>query len=81
MTESELREFMREQSLRHESTMREVIKRTDEMVRRSDEMIRRSDVQIDTLVDLRDESRAQRAALFRVLDRLDGADGAPPAAA
>ena len=63
MTESEFRDFMREQTLRHERAMREVIRRTDEMVRRSD-------VQIDTLNDLVEESRAQRAALFAMIDRL-----------
>ena len=63
MTESEFRDFMREQTLRHERVMREVIRRTDEMVRRSD-------VQIDTLNDLVEESRAQRAALFAMIDRL-----------
>ena len=63
MTESEFRDFMREQTLRHERAMREVIRRTDEMVRRSD-------VQIDTLNDLVEESRAQRTALFAMIDRL-----------
>ncbi len=71
MTESEFRDFMREQTLRHERAMREVIRRTDEM-------IRRSDVEIEALRDLRDESRAQRAALLRMMDRLGGP---PPAAA
>jgi hypothetical protein len=63
VTEAEFRDFMREQTLRHERAMREVIRRTDEMVRRSD-------VQIDTLNDLVEESRAQRAALFAMIDRL-----------
>lgn len=72
MTEAELRNFMREQSLRHERTMTEVIRRTDEMVRRSD-------TQIEVLGDLVEESRAQRLALFAVLDRLDPGAGAAPA--
>lgn len=73
MTESEFRDFMREQTLRHESAMRGVIRRTDEMIRRSDE-------EIAELRDLRQESRAQRAALFAVLDQLRSG-GAPPATA
>jgi len=73
MTEAEFRDFMREQTLHHEAAMREVIRRTDEM-------IRRSDVEIEALRDLREESRAQRAALFTMMDRL-GPGGPPPAAA
>lgn len=73
MTESEFRDFMREQTLRHEVAMREVIRRTDEM-------IRRSDVEIEALRDLREESRAQRAALLTMMDRLDPG-GSPPAPA
>lgn len=94
MTDSDLREFIREQTLRHERASQaterwlriadrrtdEMIKRTDEMIKRSDEMIKRSDEVIVELRDLREESRAQRAALFEVLDRL-GPGQPPPAAA
>lgn len=87
MTESELREFIREQTLRHEKAsrvterwLRIADRRTEEMVKRGDEMIRRSDEVIAELRDLRAESQAQRAALFQLLDRL-GPGGAGPATA
>lgn len=87
MTDSDLREFIREQALRHERAsqaterwLRIADRRTDEMVKRGDEMIKRSDEVIAELRDLREESRAQRAALFEVLDRI-GPGQPPPATA
>ena len=91
MTEAEFREFIREQTLRHERAsknterwLRIADRRTDEMIRRTDEMSRRTDemsVELRSLrEDFREESRAQRAALFAILDRLN-AGGAPPATA
>lgn len=67
----------------------QMARRTDEMVRRTDDMIRRTDLLIEESRDFREEmrefreefkeeSRAQRAALFQVLDRL-GPGGAQPA--
>lgn len=70
MTESEFREFMREQTLRHERASRDMQRELRTMERRTVEMIRRSDVELETLRDLVEESRAQRQALFAVLDRL-----------
>jgi hypothetical protein len=90
VTEAEFRDFIREQTLRHERASRSTErwlriadKRTDEMVTRSDEMIKRSNELISEIrelrADFREESRAQRAALFAMMDKLDG--GAPPATA
>lgn len=97
--DSDLREFIREITLRHEKASRdterwlriadrrtdemvrrtdEMIRKGDEMVRKGDEMIRKGDAVIAELRDLRAESQAQRAALFRMLDRL-GPGGAEPA--
>lgn len=84
MTEAEFREFMREHTLRNERAsrsteawLRVVERRTDEMIRRGDEMI--AELR-DLREDFREESRAQRAALFAILDRLPPASP-PPAAA
>lgn len=78
MSEGDLKEFIREITLRHERASGE----TQEWLRiadeRTGEMIRRGDEMIAELRDLRAESRAQRQALFRVLDRLDPG-GAEPA--
>jgi hypothetical protein len=90
VTEAEFRDFIREQTLRHERASRSTErwlriadKRTDEMARRSDEMVKRSDELIAEIrelrADFRAESQAQRAALFAILDKLNG--GAPPATA
>lgn len=89
MTEAEFREFIREQTLRHERAsraterwLRIADRRTDQMVRKTDELIRRSDFLLEGMrqqrEEFREESRAQRAALFQVLDRL-GPGGAQPA--
>ncbi len=99
MSDSDLRAFIQEITLRHEKASREterwlriadrrtdemirkgddMVRRTDEMIRKGDEMIGKSDVVIAELRDLRAESQAQRAALFRMLDRL-GPGGAEPA--
>lgn len=78
MAEGDLKEFIREITLRHERASRE----TQEWLRIADErtreMIRRGDEMIAELRDLRAESQAQRAALFRMLGRL-GPGGAEPA--
>ena len=63
VTESEFREFMREQSLRHERASRQ-------MERGLWALERRIDAEVETLHDLVEESRAQRQALLAVLDRL-----------
>lgn len=85
MSEGDLKEFIREITLRHERASREMQEwlriadeRTREMIRRGDEMVRRTDVMIAEFRDLRAESLAQRAALFQMLDRL-GPGGAEPA--
>jgi hypothetical protein len=60
----DLRDFLAEQTLAMRGLTREVLgmsRRTDEMVRRTDEILA--------------EGRAQRQALFRLLDRLDGQGG------
>ncbi len=80
MTEAEFREFIREQTLRHERATRSMERWLHGVERRVDEMVRRSDVQIATLEDLVQESRAQRAALFTMIDKLDSG-GSPPAPA
>ncbi len=73
MDESDFREFIREERLRHEQANR----RVERWLQRVEE---RTTVQIATLEDLVAESRAQRSALLAVLDRLDSG-GAPPASA
>jgi hypothetical protein len=73
MTEAEFRDFIREERLRHEQANR----RVEQWLQRVEE---RTVVQIATLQDLVEESRAQRAALFRMMDKLDSG-GAPPATA
>ena len=83
MADDDLRVFIREQTLRYEKAserterwLRIADRRTDEMVKRSDQLI----AEIRELrEDFRDEARAQRAALFAMMDTLDG--GAPPPAA
>jgi hypothetical protein len=60
----ELRTFMRELTLRHERIFVPVIERLEEGTRALRE-------QGGALRELIEESRAQRAALFRILDRLD----------
>ena len=80
MDESDFREFIREERLRHEQANR----RVERWLLKNEE---RAAVQISTLErmnalleDLVAESRAQRAALFAVLDKLDSR-GPPPAGA
>ncbi len=74
MTEAEFRDFMREQTLRHERASRSTEAWLRIADRRTREMIKRSDEMIAELRDLReefkDESRALRAALFAMMDRL-----------
>ena len=85
MSDSDLKDFIREITLRHEKASQETDRwlrvaerRTDEMIRKGDEMVRKGDAVIAELRDLRAESQAQRAALFRMLDRL-GPGGTEPA--
>jgi hypothetical protein len=74
------REFMRQLLLRHEKATDAMIRRLDENTRRLDENTRQ--MREDHALFVRRvekgtrefvaEMRAQRAALFRILDRLDG---------
>jgi len=78
----DLRTFMRELNLRQEKVMREMSLRQEKVLGGHENVIR------EMLAELREqrqmlqegrrefveESRAQRAALFRVLDRLGGGD-------
>lgn len=67
----DLRTFLREMTLRQEKVMREMLARLDDqgkMLREQTEVIR------EGREEFVQESRAQRAALFRMLDRLDGGD-------
>lgn len=73
MTDAEFKEFIREQTLRHERATRSM-ERWLQMVEE------RTVEQIATLRDLVEESQAQRAALFAMIDKLDSG-GAPPATA
>jgi hypothetical protein len=81
------RDFMRELLLRHEKATDAMIRRLDENTRRLDENTRRLNentrqMREDHALFVRRveegtrefvaEMRAQRAALFRILDRLDG---------
>jgi len=72
----DLRTFLREMTLRQEKVMREMLARLEDqskVLREQTESIREGR---EAFVQ---ESRAQRAALFRRLDRFDGGDS--PAAA
>jgi dsDNA-specific endonuclease/ATPase MutS2 len=72
----DLRTFLRDKTLRQEKVMREMLARLEDQGKALRE-------QTEAIRDGREEfvqaSRAQRAALFRMLDRLDGGDS--PAAA
>jgi hypothetical protein len=78
--EPEYREFMRELVLRHEKATDAMIARldagTEEIRIRIDQLKRTGDAQAEALrAHTREfvaEMQAQRRALFRVLDRLDG---------
>jgi exonuclease VII small subunit len=88
---ADLREFIREMMVRFERTMagfeRRMVNFERAMVSferavasfeaRQVSFERRTDAVIDALQDLREESRAQREALWRVLDRLDNGGAAP----
>jgi hypothetical protein len=76
MDEGDFRDFIREQTLRHERASRQTERGLRALERRTDEMVRRTDIQVEALRDLIQDSRAQRRALLAVLDRLP-----PPAAA
>ncbi|MFN8151501.1 MAG: hypothetical protein U0R24_10315 [Solirubrobacterales bacterium] len=76
--EDDLKDFIREITLRHEQASRNTERWLRIADRRTDEMIRRSDFVLEELRDLREESRAQTAALFQILDRM-GPGGAQPA--
>ena len=81
------REFIREQTLRFERAIREIARemRAEREVILQEigvhrEESRRYFERLDAeLKDLLDESRAQRGALLRMLDRLDNGGGAAPA--
>jgi TPP-dependent pyruvate/acetoin dehydrogenase alpha subunit len=77
---ADLREFMREQTLLsqrrldrlHEAIMAEIREFGDAMRQHHERQDRKLD-------DVLAENRAQREALFRMLDRLDGGGATPPA--
>ncbi len=72
----DLRTFLREMTLRQEKVMREMLARLEDqskVLREQTESIR------EGREEFVQESRAQRAALFRMLERFDGGDS--PAAA
>ena len=74
----DLREFIREQTLLsqrrsdalHEKIMRGLEVQREAMERHFDDQARKTD-------DLIAENRAQREALFKMMDRLDGGGAAP----
>ena len=80
MTESEFRDFIREQTLRHERATRTMERWLRAVEVKTEDLTRATDEQIATLRDLVEESQAQRAALFTMMDKLDSG-GAPPATA
>ena len=63
-----LKEFIRQQNTRFERFLREWGERTDRMQASIDK-------NTAVLMDLVEENKAQRAALFRILDRLDAGGG------
>lgn len=75
MSEEEFRDFIREQTLRHEHATRTMDRWLETVDRRVEKMIQRSDVQIAELQRLgeehKQEAQAQRQALFAILDRLE----------
>jgi t-SNARE complex subunit (syntaxin) len=72
----DLREFIREQSLIANRRMDQF---AAELRRNTEEMRRHHDRQDAKLDDLLAESKAQRAALFAMIDRLNSGGGAAPA--
>ena len=81
MDDDAFREFMREMILRFERLARELHadnrvaqQKLDASREESRQYFERIDAKLDEQVA---ESRAQRAALFRILDRLDGGGAAP----
>jgi hypothetical protein len=82
--DADSREFMRELTLRHEQATRSMIEEfrrsTDAVVSRLDagtEALRKMTAQMERdHAEFRDEMRAQRQALFRLFDRLDGGGSA-----
>ena len=72
----DLREFIREQSLIAQARADQV---TRELNAYREAMHRHFDKQDRKLDDLLAENRAQRAALFRMMDRLDSGGTAPAA--
>lgn len=71
----EWRYSMRQDSLRNEKVLGEIshslARNTDKLTRHTDALTRHTDEMIA-------ESRTQRAALFKMLDRLDGKGDTPP---
>jgi hypothetical protein len=82
VTEAELREFMREMILRFErqtaAINHEVRVAREELRRHSEESDRHFAEQRRKTDEIIAEGRAQREALFRIVDRLGG-EGAAPA--
>ena len=82
--EPEVREFMRQLVLRHEKATDAMIKRlvegSAEARARTEEILVRTEANTEAIrAHTREfvaEMRAQRQAMFRVLDRLDGGAGA-----
>ena len=74
MTEPEFRDFMREMILRFERLSRDI--RADIRTQREEMRLHfaEQDRKIDEIIA---EGKAGRAALFRILDRLDGGGTAP----
>jgi phytoene/squalene synthetase len=70
VTKAEFYEFMREQTLRHEAASREMQRGLKALEKRADAEAEALRDQATALRDLVEESRAQRQALFSVLDRL-----------
>jgi septation ring formation regulator EzrA len=80
---SDLRQFIHEITLRMERSLMAQIeegrKRAEKWDAHFERIHEEHDRQWAELQDIRDEDRAQREALLRILDRLDGGEGAQPA--
>jgi len=80
---ADLREFIREITLRIERAMQRLDRAIDVMDRKTDAILEEMRLQFaqqrEYLDDILVENRAQRDALFRILDRLDNGGSAPAA--
>jgi hypothetical protein len=74
---SDLREFIREITLGIERAMRRLDRAIEVMDRKTDLLAEEIRLQRGYLEDILAENRAQREALFRILDRLDNGGPAP----